>query len=43
MKEVKEGKDEFGRDLAKLRALKFWCFTIAFFMVTVYYIAKGHL
>jgi hypothetical protein len=43
LKEAKEGKDEFGRDLAKLRALKFWCFTIAFFMVTVYYIAKGHL
>jgi len=43
MKEVKEGKDEFGRDLAKLRLLKVWCFTIAFFMVTVYYIAKGHL
>jgi hypothetical protein len=43
IKEVKEGKDEFGRDLTKLRALKFWCFTIAFFIVTVYYIAKGHL
>jgi DNA polymerase III gamma/tau subunit len=43
IKEVKEGKDEFGRDLAKLRLLKVWCFTIAFFMVTVYYIAKGHL
>jgi Fe2+ transport system protein B len=43
LKEVKEGKDEFGRDLAKLRLLKVWCFTIAFFMVTIYYIAKGHL
>ena len=43
MKEVKEGKDEFGRDLAKLRTLKFWCFTVAFFVVSVYYIMKGHL
>lgn len=43
MKEVKDGKDEFGRDLAKLRLLKVWCFTISFFLVTIYYIAKGHL
>lgn len=43
MKEVKDGKDELGRDLAKLRTLKVWCFTLAFFLVTIYYIAKGHL
>ncbi len=43
LKEVKEGKDELGRDLAKLRTLKIWCFTLSFFLVTIYYISKGHL
>ncbi len=43
IKEVKDGRDEFGRDLTKLRLLKIWCFTISFFLVTSYYIAKGHL
>lgn len=43
IKEVKDGRDEFGRDLTKLRLLKIWCFTISFFLVTIYYIAKGHL
>lgn len=43
VKEIKEGKDELGRDLAKLRALKFWCFFASFVLVSFYYIFKGHL
>lgn len=43
MREVKDGKDELGRDLAKLRDLKIFCFVLSFLLVTIYYIAKGHL
>jgi len=43
MKEVKDGKDELGRDLQKLRELKIMCFLASFFVVTIYYIFKGHL
>lgn len=42
-REIKDGKDELGRDLKKLRNLKISCFGLSFLLVTVYYIAKGHL
>lgn len=43
MKEVKEGRDELGRDLKKLRELKIMCFLASLIIVTTYYIFKGHL
>jgi Fe2+ transport system protein B len=43
IREEQEGKDEYGRDLKKLQQLKLMCFLIAFMVVTIYYIAKGHL
>jgi hypothetical protein len=43
MKEVKEGRDELGRDLKKLRELKVMCFVASLIIVTTYYIFKGHL
>jgi hypothetical protein len=43
MKEVQAGRDEFGRDLKKLRELKIVCFVLSFILVTTYYIFKGHL
>jgi len=43
MKEVKEGRDEMGRDLKKLRELKVMCFIASLIIVTTYYIFKGHL
>ena len=43
MKEVQAGRDEFGRDLKKLRELKIVCFVLAFILVSTYYIFKGHL
>lgn len=43
MKEVKEGRDELGRDLKKLRELKIMCFIASLIIVTTYYIFKGHL
>jgi hypothetical protein len=43
MKEVKEGRDEMGRDLKKLRELKIMCFLASLIIVTTYYIFKGHL
>lgn len=43
MKEAKEGKDEYGRDLRKLRNLKIVCFVASFILVSTYYIFKGHL
>ena len=43
MKEVKEGRDEMGRDLKKLRELKVMCFVASLIIVTTYYIFKGHL
>ncbi len=35
--------DEFGRDLKKLNELKIYCFLVSLFIVTTYYIFKGHL
>jgi len=35
--------DEFGRDLKKLNELKIYCFLASIFIVTTYYIFKGHL
>jgi predicted RNA-binding protein with RPS1 domain len=35
--------DEFGRDLKKLNELKFYCLLASLFIVTTYYIFKGHL
>jgi predicted RNA-binding protein with RPS1 domain len=35
--------DEFGRDLKKLNELKIYCFLASLFIVTTYYIFKGHL
>ena len=43
MNEVKEGRDELGRDLKKLRELKVMCFVASLIIVTTYYIFKGHL
>ena len=43
IKEVKEGRDEMGRDLKKLRELKVMCFVASLIIVTTYYIFKGHL
>ena len=43
IKEVKEGRDEMGRDLKKLRELKIMCFVASLIIVTTYYILKGHL
>jgi hypothetical protein len=38
-----KSKDALGRDVKKLRDLQIMCVTIAFLLVTIYYIAKGHL
>jgi hypothetical protein len=43
IKEVKDGRDEMGRDLKKLRELKITCFIASLIIVTTYYIFKGHL
>lgn len=43
MKEAKEGRDEYGRDIKKLRDLKIVCFLLSLFLVSTYYIFKGHL
>lgn len=43
MKEAKDGKDEYGRDVRKLRNLKITCFVLSFILVSTYYIFKGHL
>ena len=43
IKEVKEGRDEMGRDLKKLRELKVMCFVASLIIVTTYYIFKGYL
>lgn len=43
MKEVQAGRDEYGRDLRKLRELKVACFVLSFILVSTYYIFKGHL
>jgi len=32
-----------GRDVAKLRELQIICVMLAFLVVTIYYIMKGHL
>lgn len=36
-------KDALGRDVKKLRELQIICVMMAFMVVTIYYIAKGHL
>ena len=38
-----KSKDALGRDVKKLRDLQIMCVTIAFLLVTIYYIAMGHL
>ena len=38
-----KSKDALGRDVKKLRDLQIMCVTIAFLLVTIYYIAKGPL
>jgi hypothetical protein len=38
-----KSKDALGRDVKKLRDLQIMCVTIAFLLVTIYYIANGHL
>ena len=38
-----KSKDALGRDVAKLRELQIICVALAFLVVTVFYIAKGHL
>jgi hypothetical protein len=38
-----KSKDAMGRDIAKLRELQIICVTLAFLVVTIYYIMKGHL
>jgi hypothetical protein len=43
IKELKDGRDELGRDLKKLRELKIMCFLASAMIVTIYYIFKGHL
>lgn len=42
VKEHKSNVDEYGRDLAKLRTLKWWCFVAAFFLTFALY-QKGLL
>lgn len=43
IKEVQAGRDEYGRDIKKLRDLKITCFVLSFILVSTYYIFKGHL
>jgi predicted RNA-binding protein with RPS1 domain len=43
LKDNKNLTDEFGRDLKKLNELKIYCFLASLFIVTTYYIFKGHL
>ena len=43
IKEVQAGRDEYGRDIKKLRDLKITCFMLSFILVSTYYIFKGHL
>jgi hypothetical protein len=38
-----KSKDALGRDVKKLRELQIICVMMAFMVVTIYYIAKGHL
>jgi hypothetical protein len=38
-----KSKDAMGRDIAKLRELQIICVMLAFLVVTIYYIMKGHL
>jgi hypothetical protein len=38
-----KSKDELGRDVAKMRELQIMCIVLASMIVTIYYIAKGHL
>ena len=38
-----KSKDELGRDVAKMRELQIICAMLAFLVVTIYYIMKGHL
>ena len=38
-----KSKDALGRDVAKLRELQIACVILAFLVVTIYYIMKGHL
>ena len=38
-----KSKDAMGRDIEKLRELQIICVTLAFLVVTIYYIMKGHL
>lgn len=37
VKESKEDLDEFGRDIKKLRALKWWCFIASCFVTAILY------
>ena len=38
-----KSKDALGRDVEKLRELQIICVMLAFLVVTIYYIMKGHL
>jgi hypothetical protein len=38
-----KNKDEMGRDIKKMRELQIMCIVLASMIVTIYYIAKGHL
>jgi hypothetical protein len=38
-----KSKDALGRDIEKLRELQIICVMLAFLVVTIYYIMKGHL
>ena len=38
-----KSKDEMGRDIKKMRELQIMCIVLASMIVTIYYIAKGHL
>jgi hypothetical protein len=38
-----KSKDAMGRDIEKLRELQIICVMLAFLVVTIYYIMKGHL
>jgi hypothetical protein len=38
-----KSKDAMGRDIEKLRELQIICVTLAFLVVTIYYIMRGHL
>lgn len=38
IKDRQELRDEFGRDSAKMRALKWWCFIAAFFVTSIAYL-----